>query len=553
MRVVLHDGEDAPQSRAEHGVCRDNLAGGALGGTSRAVSRRRFLEVGSAWAGVLAIEGLLGTPSSAHARQEFTFGNPFTLGVASGDPSAHSVVLWTRLAPDPLNGGGMPAQAVPVLWELATDPHLKHVLRKGVAMAYPEFGHSIRIWVGALPSNTWLWYRFRAGVALSAIGRTRTFPTLGEPASEMRFALCSCQNFQNGFYSAYRNMAHEELDFVAHVGDYIYEGGVDLDAIRQHNSAEVKTLEAYRNRYALYKLDADLQAAHAAFPFITTWDDHEVDNNYAGFAPEGSQRIGEFVSRRAAAYQAYFEHMPLGPLSRPVGPFMWLFRSFNFGDLAAFQVLDTRQFRTDQPCGDNFQFRCAEALNPFATMTGPQQEQWLFQQIERTRARWNVIAQQVMMMPWDLSGLLNAQVPLLNMDAWDGYSAARSRLLSHLAWHRPFNNIVLSGDIHSAWAANLQPDFYDAGSPIVASEFVTTSISSRFPVGLIPLVESTLPDNPHVKFFNGDRRGYLRFTVTRDEFRADYRVVESVLDSNAPVATLKSFVVRDGVPGLQEA
>src|SRR5262245_26036117 len=319
-------------------------------------SRRRFLtQVG--WAGGLALapsfvrtlgDGwtLLAQPSPL-----------FTLGVASGDPTGDSVVTWTRLAPDPLNGGGMGSRPVDVQWEVATDPGMSAIVRAGLATAHPKNGHAVSVNVDGLLSDTWSYYRFRYQGALSRIGRTRTFPAPGAFSSRLRFALVSCQHFEAGYYAAYRDIATQDLDCVVHVGDYIYENAANpsIPADRRHTGGETFSIDDYRNRYALYRLDPHLQNAHAAFPFIVTWDDHEVDNNYAGPVPEDSQSAQAFFERRSNAYQVYMETMPLRPNIKSKDDSANLYRSLRFGDLAEFFVLDGRQFRTDQPCTDGFQ------------------------------------------------------------------------------------------------------------------------------------------------------------------------------------------------------
>ena len=474
---------------------------------------------------------------------------PFSLGVASGDPLPDGVVLWTRLAPEPLNGGGMPQQNVPVQWQIALDESMKKVVRRGTVLATPELAHSVHVDVRGLKPSYWYWYQFKVGNEVSPIGRTRTAPALGDRIAQLNFAFASCQDWQNGYFPAYRGMAQENLDLVVHLGDYIYEYGPQPGGPRQHNSLEIVTLADYRQRYALYKTDPNLQAAHAAFPWIVTWDDHEVDNNYANLIPEDDQSQQEFLRRRANAYKAYYEHMPLRRSLMPQGPNLLLYRRFTFGDLAEFNVLDTRQYRSDQPCGDGLKLRCAEALDPAATMTGTEQEQWLMQGLDKSPARWNVIAQQTMMAEYDFDA--RPTVEVFNVDQWDGYVAARDRILRFLNQRRPSNPVVITGDIHSSWVHDLKTDFSKQASPTVGTEFVGTSISSDFPAQFIAPVTAALADNPHTKFFDGTFHGYVRCNLSRDRWQADYRVVPTILDPNAPISTLASFVVENGRPGAQ--
>lgn len=512
---------------------------------SNQLKRRSFLLGAGAMTG-LAISSLWS--HRAIAQPKFS-AYPFSLGVASGDPLPDGVVLWTRLAPDPLNGGGMPPQNVSVQWQIATDESMRQVVKRGTVLATADLAHSVRVDVRGLNPAQWYWYQFKAGNDLSPIGRTRTAPALGVQNDQFRFAFASCQDWQNGYYTAYRGMAEEELDLVVHLGDYIYEYGPQPGGPRQHNAPEIATLADYRNRYALYKTDTNLQAAHAAFPWIVTWDDHEVDNNYANLIPEDDQSQQEFLRRRANAYQAYYEHMPLRRSSLPNGPNMQLYRRFTFGDLAELNVLDTRQYRTDQPCGDGINLRCAEALNPAATMTGSEQERWLLRGLEQSPAHWNIIAQQTMMAEYDFNPRPGVEV--FNLDQWDGYVAARNRILSFLAQRQPSNPVVITGDIHSSWVHDLKVDFSNPDSPTIGTEFVGTSISSDFPAQFIAPVTAALTDNPHTKFFNGALRGYVRCNLTRQRWQSDYRVVSTILEPNARISTLASFVVEDGRPGAE--
>lgn len=475
---------------------------------------------------------------------------PFSLGVASGDPLPNSVVLWTRLAPDPLNGGGMPPNPVQVKWLLAEDENMKRIVKRGSAIASPELAHSVHVDVQGLEPAKHYWYQFKVGSEVSPIGRTRTATPRGDRLNQFTFAFVNCQDWQNGYYTAYQNLVEEDLDLVVHLGDYIYEYGPQ-PGIRQHNSPEIITLADYRNRHALYKTDLNLQAAHAAFPWIVTWDDHEVENNYANDISENNDPQEEFLLRRAAAYQAYYEHLPLRRSSLPQGANLLLYRRFSFGDLAEFNVLDTRQYRTDQPCDDGIKPRCEEAFDPNATMTGVEQERWLLQGLDQSQARWNIIAQQTMFAEYDFDA--RPELEVFNMDQWDGYVAARNRLLEFLEQRQPSNPVVITGDIHSSWVHDLKTDFSNPDSATVGTEFVGTSITSDFPTQFIQPTTAALRDNPHTKFFNGSQRGYVRCQLTRDRWQTDYRVVSTITEPNATISTLASFVVEDGSPGAQLA
>ncbi len=402
--------------------------------------------------------------------------SPFTLGVASGDPSATGIVLWTRLALDPLHGGGMPPQPVEVEWRLAADDKMARVVRSGKTVAAREWGHTVHAEVEGLNPHTWYWYQFRAGNQLSPIGRTRTFPAARTDVDRVRFAFVSCQHYEQGLYTAFDHMVHEDIDFAMHLGDYIYESPGTNDRVRKHVGGELMTLEDYRNRYAQYRSDPALQAVHAAFPWIVVWDDHEVDNNYAGFTSEHDDPVEEFAKRRAAGYQAYYEHMPLRRTSIPHGALMQIYRPFAYGNLANIFMLDTRQFRTDQPCGDNVKPICNAVHDPKATLLGPTQERWLVDGLSRSASRWNVLAQQIMMARLDRIPGPEVQV---SMDKWDGYDVERARLLKFFGTKRPANPVVLAGDIHNNWVSDLHVDAADVTSAVVATEFVGTSIRRR--------------------------------------------------------------------------
>ena len=500
--------------------------------------RRAFL------IGGLAIVGA-GALSRVQAKPRWD-ASPFTLGVASGDPAEDSVVLWTRLAPDPLNGGGMPPAPVDVRWEVATDETMRHVVKSGHATAVAEWAHTVHVEASGLEPNREYWYRFHAGDATSPIGRTKTFPRSRDEVSRLRFAFASCQHYEVGFYTAYRHMAAEELDLVFHLGDYIYEGAAREGQVRKHRGPELLTLQDYRNRYAQYKVDPDLQAAHAAFPWIVTPDDHEVSNNYANAISEHDDPREAFLQRRAAAYQAYYEHMPLRRRSIPSGPSIQLYRPFAYGTLASFFVLDTRQFRTDQPCGDGQKPQCDGMSDPNATLLGPAQERWLLDGLTRSTGRWNVLPQQVMMAKVD-------QMPgpeeRYSMDQWSGYDVPRTRLLEFLGSKRPSNPVVLTGDIHSNWVNDLKVDFRNPNGPTVGTEFVGTSITSGGDgTDQAARMKDVLAENPFVKFQNS-QRGYVSCLVTPGTWQADYRVVDYVSRPDAPRLTRASFTVTNGRPG----
>ena len=518
----------------------------------RPFSRRTFLRLSAAASALAGVRLLPGARALAGT------GPQFSLGVASGDPFATSVVLWTRLAREPLApDGGMGLEKIQVDWEIAADEAFAQVVKRGREVARAEQAHAVHVTARGLRPDTWYWYRFHAGGETSRVGRTRTMPARHAPAAQLRFALVSCQDYGNGYFSAYHDIAQQDFDLVVHVGDYIYEYAAGSGAVRQPVGGETQTLADYRARHALYKLDPQLQDAHALFPFLVTWDDHEVQDNYTGLMSEYGLPADAFAARRDAAYRAYYEHMPLRRRARPTARGMTLYRALDFGGLARIFMLDGRQFRTDQPCDApplGIALSCPEDSSDAGTFLGARQEQFLLGGLKRSRATWNVMAQQVMMMRGDLGAAFGSTTPIYNMDAWDGYQAQRTRLLNFLAARRPSNPIVLTGDIHSAWSADLKTDFLDPASPTVGAEFVCTSITSDFPPDFVPLIEANLGPtsvNPHIKYFEGLKRGYIRCTVTPDLWTSDYRGMDSILDPQAPASTLATLVVENGIPGVQ--
>ena len=474
--------------------------------------------------------------------------DPFTLGVASGDPAPDGAVLWTRLAPEPLQQGGGISEPVDVLWEVSDDAGMRRIVRRGRVTASAAAAHSVHVEVDGLDANRWYWYRFHAGDATSPIGRTKTLPRSGADVNRLRFAFASCQHYETGFFTAYRHMCTEDLDLVFHLGDYIYEGPGRDNLVRRHHGPELTTLQHYRDRYAQYRLDPDLQAAHASFPWIVTTDDHEVDNNYAGAISENNDPRDVFLARRAAAYQAYYEHMPLRRRSVPSGPDIQLYRHFTYGELASFFVLDTRQYRTDQPCGDMTKPPCPGVADPAATLLGAAQERWLFESLDKSKRRWNVLPQQVMMARVDQ---FPGEEERVSMDQWSGYDAGRTRLLEFFARRRAANPVVLTGDIHSNWVNDLKVNFRDPKSPAVATEFVGTSITSGGDGTDLPeRLLGVMAENPFVRFYNG-QRGYVSCSVTPQRWQADYQVLDFVTKKESPRRTRASFLIEDGRPGAQ--
>jgi alkaline phosphatase D len=503
-----------------------------------ALSRREFLAASSAaalWPGLLRAQA--GTDT------------PFALGIASGYPHAHGCTLWTRITGLAASVES-DADGIPVDWEIARDDGFRDIALKGMARALPRWGHSVHVDIDGLEPARSYWYRYTALGARSPVGHIRTTPDGN--AGRLRLAFASCQQYEQGYYAAYRHMAREPLDVVVHLGDYIYDSSWGRQHVRAHGAPEPITLEDYRARYALYKSDPDLQAAHAAFPWIVTWDDHEVQNDYADDRSQFLDDRDVFLARRAAAYQAYYEHMPLPSWAQPRGPDMQLYTRVAYGDLALFHVLDGRQYKSHQVCtrpdygGSNTvaASACRERMDDALTFLGARQEQWLQQGLGASRARWNIVAQQTLMAQSDRGPDVEQQ---FWTDGWDGYPRARERLLRALSNKQVRNPIVISGDVHMAVVANLKLDFDDPKSAVVAAEFCGTSISSQGPSRRV--VERIIAKNPHIKLANAERRGYTLLDITPQRCIATLRALNNVRDPNSGIYDLATFAVEDGKAG----
>lgn len=485
----------------------------------------------------------------ADERARFT-SDPFALGVASGFPTSNSVVLWTRLAPRPLEpDGGAPAAVIPVEWELATDERLHHVVQQGTTYAVAEEAHSVHVEPTGLEPDRRYWYRFRAGGARSVVGRTRTAPAGQMSPARLRIAIASCQQYEHGYYVAYRHMLADDLDAIVHVGDYIYEHSWGEGRVRSHGSAEAVTLEDYRRRHALYRTDPDLQAAHASCPWFVTWDDHELANDYAGEISEHNDEPALFLGRRAAAYRAYYEHMPLPRTAAPFGPHMRVHADAAWGSLASLFTLDQRQYRSPQPCpepgrsGGTRVEDCRELSEPTRTMLGQRQEQWLFARLAASRTRWNFMAQGTVMSHIDEDPGPGRRYW---SDGWNGYPAARARLLAFLAERRVANPVVLSGDIHAFVVGTLNRRPEELDSPVVATELVTSSITSE---GLPQEdLDHWRQHNPNLLVATSTHHGYLRLEISPQRLRADLVAVESVTERTAARRVLSSYVLEAGRP-----
>jgi alkaline phosphatase D len=515
--------------------------------------RRQLLQGMVAMAGSTIAPGALRTARAAGAPYRT---DPFRLGVASGFPTDHSAVLWTRLAPEPgLPDGGLRPLDLQVDYEVAADERFRRIASRGRAIAPARFAHSVHVEATGLSPDRDYWYRFTAGDYRSAVGRTRTLPAPHAPVAALRLAVASCQHYEHGYFTAYRHLADDAPDLVVHVGDYIYEGAPTTNRARRHSGGVCRTLDEYRQRYALYKSDPDLQAAHASAPWLSTWDDHEVANDYSGADSGRSEDPSAFLIRRAAAYQAYFEHLPLPPSAMRDAGALLLYARRPIGRLASLHMLDQRQYRSPQACpqpgrssGNRFGDACTERVDARRTMLGQAQEQWLAQGLKDHPARWTVIPQGTMFSHVDETpGDANTYWS----DAWTGYPAARQRLIDALMQSRSANPVILSGDLHAFVAGNVNaiPDQLD--TPVVASEFVATSISSDSRPQ--DSLDAWRNNNANLLLMDGRNRGYLAVTLSDKRMQVDLIAVDDVSRQTSNRQIMRSFVVEAGRPGVLPA
>ncbi|MBB5851737.1 alkaline phosphatase D family protein [Amycolatopsis umgeniensis] len=496
------------------------------------VNRRDLLR-GAATAGALGLAWPLSSRMTVAQAEEAAAAlgatwdeAPFTLGVASGDPVPYGVALWTRLAPKPMEFEQPLEDTVEVGWEVAADRGFRRRVARGTAAATAALGHSVHVPVSGLEPGSQYYYRFHALGKVSRVGRTRTAPV--GPVRRVRFASANCQAFHDGFYAAHAGIAREELDFVVHLGDYVYEHGqVGGNPLRDHEGPEVLTLPSYRRRHALYKSDPSLRDAHAAHPWFITWDDHEVVNDYSGTTPA-------LQARRSAAYQAWYEHMPVRP-DHPSTP--RIHRQRRWGDLLDLSILDLRQYRSAQNLPDG-------------TILGADQKAWLKDQVTGAGEAWHCWVNSIMLSQLAKPG----GGGYMFTDQWDGFLAERKEVLTHVAQSGLEDLVVITGDWHSAFVDDIRPDFADPASPVIGTEFTAHSVSSG---AYSPEWNATNGPkmgaaNPHLKYFEGDRYGYDVYEVTPRRWSTHMRVIGDRRDPRSPVSTLTTFHVDRGRPGSYE-
>ena len=492
--------------------------------------------------------------------------NPFTLGVASGAATASSVLLWTRLHVPGVAAASQGPGPVTVRWELSEDEGFQRIVQSGQTLAPPELAHSVHLEVPGLAPEHWYFSRFMVGDHVSPVGRTLTLPRPEAQLQRLRLAYASCQKWEDGFFSAWRHLRADQPDGVVFLGDYLYEYPARSSKVRVPTGGWVVTLDDYRQRYALYKSDPDLQAMHAACPWWVAWDDHEVQNDYAGLQAGNSgfsdpASPADFASRRAAAYQAWYEHMPVRPsiLTRSLaglssGAEMRIHGRVQFGQLADLYLLDARQYKDPQACtkggamgsGIVNPAQCPAWQDPGRSLLGLRQEQWLAQELAQTRSRqtrWQMLGQQSLFGPRDAKA--GSGQSFWN-DGWDGYAPARRRLTDTLRQHAVANPVFLGGDVHENWVGHVKADYADPASASIGVEFCGTSITSRS--GGNTRTAERLAENPHFVFADAQRKGYGLLDYTPAELRTTLRVVDDVTRPDAGIETLARFVVQAGRP-----
>lgn len=507
------------------------------------ITRRDLIAQSSAVAALSAVPVLssCGGTSAPDGLPEYTYDGPagpeslFQHGVASGDPGQDSILLWTRVTPEAA------AASVPVFYEVATDVLFSHRVAAGTTETTPERDYTVKVVVEGLTQGRDYYYRFRALGRSSRLGHTRV--TGAPELSHLRFGVCSCASYAHGWFHGYRHLAaRTDLDAVLHLGDYIYEYGTGEygDAREYEPSHEIVTLQDYRARYAQYRRDPDLQAAHAQHAFISVWDDHETaDNSYRdGANNHEPANEGSWPERVAAARKAYFEWMPVRET-----PELGLYRRVQYGQLADLIFLDTRIAGRDPQSSEEDTIAMGSRQ-----LLGIAQEDWLERQLSESAAHWKLLAQQVVFAPWSI----------FNEDAWDGYPEARKRVLEMIRTTPGGNAVVLTGDIHTSWAYEVPGDPADLSSEPICAEFVCPGISSPgFPINSAEAAQSAhngmRESNPHLRFVNLWQRGYIVLDLTRERLQADWFLLDGVEQDAGQESFIHGSILNSGSSRLTEA
>jgi alkaline phosphatase D len=496
---------------------------------------------------------------------------PFYHGVASGDPLSDRVIIWTRVTPpfddtyvpqttdiDSIDSLGlvvMQDTSIVVNWQVATDTIFANVVQQGSFTTDTSLDFTVKVDVTGLQSNTWYYYRFNTGGVYSITGRTRTLP-VGN-ADSLRFAVFSCSDFQAGFFNAYNHLSkRNDLDAVIHVGDYYYEYGnygssssVDTSRRAALNHDAV-SLEDYRLWQSQYKLDPDLRALFQQYPWIQVWDDHDVANNgwHDGAENHHPATEGSWYARKAAAFKAYFEWLPVREQSP--GNDSIIYRNFKWGNLLNLIMLDTRFAGRDSSFGNIFPVGDANLNNPNRNMLGPVQLAWVKNQLSDTSVQWRIMGNQVMIAPLYLFG------NVLNGDQWDGYPAERKRVFDYIMQQNIHDVVFVTGDIHSSWAADLpHPDStYNATthSGSVATELLGTSITSTA-TGLNTVQALIQSSDPYYRYIETTLRGYLLFDVNKQRAQGDFIHIRNDANTSYTVSDDAQWMNLDGDRFLTQA
>lgn len=517
------------------------------------LSRREFLRrAGLASLGIASASALPAcgvADSAADARPASAL---FRHGVASGDPLADRVILWTRVTPP----AGMDSVAGRV--RVFADPALGQVVGSTPFRTGPDRDFTVKVDFTGLSAGTTYYYRFEALGHTSPTGRTRTAPAGG--VSRLRFGVVSCASYAHGWFNGYAHLARRaDIDAIVHLGDYLYEyGTAEYGDVRPYEpDHEMVSLDDYRTRHGYYKQEPDLMELHRQFPFVTVWDDHEsADNSWRDGAvnhTEGAE--GQWLQRKSSARRAYDEWMPIR--YPETGNVARIWRQFRYGDLVELFMLDTRLYDRDAPDGLP---ASATGREPGRRMLGPEQMQWLQDGLAASSAQWKILGQQVVMHQWNLAGAPQAAGggTQLNGDAWDGYQAERHALIQHLRSRQIGNVVVLSGDVHSSWAADVTDDpmnplVYDplTGQGAVAVEFVTTAITSPFAIDIPEGQQAMLAANPHIRYTDWDRKGYMVLDVTRDRAQGEWWYVSTILEPGGTESFGTAYEVKAGANHLE--
>lgn len=517
-------------------------------------NRRNFLAAAAVTG--LAAPGIL-------KAQGFLRDYPFQLGVAAGDPASDGFVIWTRLAPEPLAlHGGMPRVNVPVDWEVASDGAFRNIVAKGTELARPELAHSVHVELSGLQPNRPYYYRFIAAGERSLRGRARTLPAIGSRVDALKFGVAGCQHYEAGYFGAYRHMAKEDLAFIYHYGDFIYEyssdytyvDGLPARPVRKHAFRSLHDVNEFRLAYAQQLTDVDLQAARSVHAFLSSFDDHEIINDWVGLTANWKMGLETndpdaaspevFALKKQAAMQAWYEHMPVRRSLLPRNGMVALHREFRVGDLLSMQLLDTRQYRDDQPCQDGFKPACPDVYAKNAQVLGQQQEAWLAEKMKQGGQIWNSLAQQVTMMSLDRRRFPDEKEKILNLDSWAAYEAPRERMLQRMAGLD--NCVVLTGDEHQAFCGDLV-----LKDKVVGAEFVATSISSGGDGSdKRNGTDQWLARNPELKFAN-DQRGYMVCDINREAWQTHYHVVDKVTTPTNNLSTRATALVDRDLTGIK--